>query len=92
MSVWYYCKNGTQHGPITVAEIEAMVDRGELFDTTRVWKSGMPEWTKLSKLPDLSAKFEVPPSIPESERSRFSRLKSLLTGTIQSVRETAGKS
>jgi hypothetical protein len=53
MSAWYYCLNGHQHGPIAFDELKDMVRRGELVDTSRIWKIGTTEWVRVGKQPEL---------------------------------------
>lgn len=44
MSMWYYAKSGQQNGPITRAELESRVTRGELAPDDLVWSEGMAGW------------------------------------------------
>ncbi len=41
---WYYSDNGRQAGPVTDAEIEALVRAGKIQPDTLVWHPGMKDW------------------------------------------------
>src|SRR4029453_17968949 len=43
-SVWYYVVNGTQVGPVSLAEVKAAADTGKLAPTDLVWEEGTPDW------------------------------------------------
>jgi hypothetical protein len=45
---WHYAdEDGTQHGPVPRAELEALLRSGLISDGTPVWKEGMEEWVPL---------------------------------------------
>ena len=41
---WYYAENGTQTGPVSDAELEALRRSGRVQHDTLVWREGLPEW------------------------------------------------
>lgn len=50
--VWYYADKGSQRGPLTDEEFDALLKSGRLTKETLVWKDGMDNWTALSELPE----------------------------------------
>jgi serine/threonine protein kinase len=63
---WYYLANGTQHGPISAAELKAHADAGKLRPTDLVWKGGMTAWNPAGKVQGL-----FPPAATSAVRGRF---------------------
>lgn len=57
---WYYSKSGTQHGPVTQAELQAKISSGEVAVSELVWKDGMPDWTPASRLPEFASSSQIP--------------------------------
>lgn len=55
MSTWYYCRNGQQNGPVSLAELKDLIARRELDESTFVWQVGMSEWVKVRRHPQLAA-------------------------------------
>ena len=41
---WYYAEAGKQAGPITEAELDALVQSGRISPDTLVWREGMATW------------------------------------------------
>lgn len=58
---WYYAEDGTQKGPITDDQFQAMVASGQIKSDTLVWRSGMPDWKTWGEVIGSS-----PPAAPES--------------------------
>lgn len=57
--------NGKQIGGQTIQSILSMITQGNVNGETLVWKAGMPQWDKLSNIPELSSLLgTVPPPIP----------------------------
>lgn len=76
---WYYASNGTQHGPVTEADLLALIQAGTIAATTQVWQEGMADWKPLSEArPDLAATPSSPAFSPA--------IKNL---NVQSMREGA---
>jgi hypothetical protein len=61
----YLMVGGKQLGPITVAEIRALVTSGEVKGDTLVWKPGEAAWQRADGHPDLQALFRPPPANQE---------------------------
>ena len=53
---WFYTQGGStdKKGPVSEAEIRALMVSGELQPTDLLWTEGMANWAALSTLPDLS--------------------------------------
>jgi uncharacterized RDD family membrane protein YckC len=47
---WYYAAGNQQIGPITQAELQALVRDKKINAQTRVWRTGMKEWQELGRL------------------------------------------
>ncbi len=45
---WYYSLNGQQTGPVTEAQLTALISSGAINTSTLVWKEGMPDWQAIS--------------------------------------------
>ncbi len=57
--------NGQQSGPYNMAQLQQLVQNGQLTSNTYVWKQGMGSWEFAAKVPELSALFgAVPPPPP----------------------------
>jgi hypothetical protein len=50
---WYYSKNGSKHGPVAGAELEALAVAGKLLPTDLVWKDGFASWQPAAKVEGL---------------------------------------
>ncbi|MFU8892406.1 MAG: DUF4339 domain-containing protein [Luteolibacter sp.] len=56
MSEWYYSKDGAQLGPVSEAEIKALLANGTIdANTTLVWKTGMADWIPAAQTPELAS-------------------------------------
>ncbi|MBM4041055.1 MAG: DUF4339 domain-containing protein, partial [Planctomycetes bacterium] len=53
MADWYVGQGGQQRGPLSDADLKAMVARGEVAPTDLVWRDGMAEWKAVSAVPEL---------------------------------------
>ncbi len=53
MADWYVGQGGQQRGPLSDADLRAMVARGEVAPTDLVWKDGMAKWEAVSAVPEL---------------------------------------
>jgi uncharacterized RDD family membrane protein YckC len=42
--MWYYSENGEQRGPVTDADLEALVQTGKIDSETLVWREGQGDW------------------------------------------------
>jgi hypothetical protein len=68
---WYYAKDGTKHGPITVQQLKELAASGELRPSDLVWTQGQDEWKPANAVKGLlpeSNKIEPPP-VPKATHS-----------------------
>ena len=55
---WYYLdKEHKQYGPVSFLLLHELWKKGELIEESLVWQEGMKEWTAISNLPEMAAKF-----------------------------------
>ena len=52
---WYYSKMGLKQGPVPDEELRLKIRRGEIGETTLVWRDGMADWLPLSQVSELDA-------------------------------------
>jgi uncharacterized membrane protein YhaH (DUF805 family) len=62
-TAWYYAAGGSQKGPVTVEQLEALVGAGVVGNDTLVWRQGMAEWTTLART-ELASRFRREPPAP----------------------------
>jgi len=64
---YHVALNGQQQGPFGTAELQRMVQAGQLTRDTLVWTAGMANWTRAGEVAGLSAVFgSLPPPLPPS--------------------------
>ncbi len=66
---WYYRRNDTQLGPVSVEELRQLAVSGQLSPTDLVWNEGMAEWAPASKVKGLFttlAPETIPSAIPHN--------------------------
>jgi hypothetical protein len=59
MSSWHVGRNGQSLPQREYSELLAAVEAGEIVAGDLVWTDGMPEWKKVSELPELAARLPV---------------------------------
>ncbi len=70
--MWYYALGESETGPISEAEMQALIANGTIGPTTQVWKEGMAEWGPARSVPGLipsggrSSAAPVPPMAASS--------------------------
>jgi hypothetical protein len=50
---WYYSKNATQLGPVSLDELRAKLASGEISGSDMAWREGMPDWRPISSIAEL---------------------------------------
>lgn len=50
---WHYSKNGQALGPVPQSQLEGLIAAGQLAPGDLVWTESMPEWKRLSEVPQL---------------------------------------
>ena len=69
---WYYAVGELQVGPISKAELQALVNSKKINSRTRVWRPGMEDWQELGQIAKGSAS-SASAIQPGSGRSRQER-------------------
>lgn len=52
---WYYSANGQQQGPVGFANLQLMVQTGQLSSSSLVWTNGMSQWLPASQVDGLAS-------------------------------------
>lgn len=52
---WYYSKDGTQHGPVELQDLQAKIRVGEVARDALVWRDGMADWTAANAMDELAS-------------------------------------
>ena len=69
MASWFYSRDGkSKEGPVDSKTLRSLAERGALTPATLVWKQGLPNWVKASKINGLfpaDQAMVVPPPMPE---------------------------
>lgn len=61
MDQWFYAKGGQQQGPITLGELQILLQNGMLDSANDlVWCQGMADWLPASRVPQLNGQAPVP--------------------------------
>src|SRR5262245_49594848 len=50
----HYAKDGRQYGPVSVPELQTLLQNGRLAPADLVWTEGMPDWKAAAEIPELS--------------------------------------
>lgn len=51
--MWFYAKDGEQHGPVEAEDIRSRQKSGDLSHATLVWREGMAQWSPLGEVLEL---------------------------------------
>lgn len=63
---WFHLQQGTQQGPVELADLRDLVLDGTVRPDTYVWADGMPEWRPAARVPALVPPADqAPPGWPE---------------------------
>jgi hypothetical protein len=54
---WYYIKDGSQSGPVSLDELRHKIACGELTSSNLVWREGMADWAPAPSLDNLPTTF-----------------------------------
>src|SRR5205814_1017259 len=62
---YFIAVGGQQKGPFTLDQLRDEVSAGRVQRGTLAWKTGLPQWPPLERIPDVSMLFaHVPPPLP----------------------------
>ena len=62
---WFYTRGKSeQKGPVTQAELQAMVERGEIASSDLVWNDKMTDWVPAGRCPELGLARGAPALAP----------------------------
>lgn len=61
--MWYYALGEQRHGPITLEEFDAAIQRGEVRRDTYVWTEGMADWLPADQVGELADRFAAPAAV-----------------------------
>lgn len=65
MNQYYYALNGQQVGPVTMEQLIALCQSGQITPATLVWMQGMAQWQPLSTImPQAPAPAPMPAPMP----------------------------
>ena len=62
--LWYYIRDGKSLGPVSAAELQQMLTRGELGANDLVWRDGMSDWSSAASMRIISPTATPPPVPP----------------------------
>ena len=51
---WFILKGENRHGPFSLVEMIKMLQTKQVFEFDFIWNASMPEWLRLSEVPDFS--------------------------------------
>lgn len=60
---WYYAAGGQQQGPVDDAQLDALVNSGQVNAETLVWHEGMPNWQPLRQARPGTTSADLPPQM-----------------------------
>jgi len=77
-AVWYFADGDVERGPITEAQLRALIGTGNLKPEDLVWKEGMEDWTAASEVSGLfdQAAPATPSATPGASAIADAKLKS----------------
>jgi len=62
---WYAGIGGKQMGPLTIEQLQNLIQQGQVTRDTLLWKQGLEKWTAARDIPEASGMFgAVPPPLP----------------------------
>jgi hypothetical protein len=59
---WFYARGNGHNGPIQLADLQRMVDAGDIGPSTLVWRNGLPNWLPAHQVSEL--RFPVSAPVP----------------------------
>jgi GYF domain 2 len=62
--IWYYALDAKEVGPLTLADLSAILSRASNPKDVLVWRAGFEQWQRAANVPELSAFVIKPPPLP----------------------------
>lgn len=57
---WYYARDNQEHGPVTTAQLKALLKKGEVEPSSLIWKEGMQNWQPAEEVPEIFEGVKTP--------------------------------
>jgi uncharacterized RDD family membrane protein YckC len=70
--VWYYAAGEESVGPISLAELRAVLSRVSGANSALVWKHGFTDWVRADGVPELAPYLLKPPPLPNGPAIKLS--------------------
>lgn len=68
-AIWYYKKESQKEGPVSHAELQGMLDRGEIDSNTKIWADTFEDWVSISEVEHFNfTSLDETPTIEVGER------------------------
>jgi len=64
---WFFVNQGQASGPLSDAQIRAILAAGTADRATLVWTDGMADWVKAGEIPELWSHAVDPPPVPAED-------------------------
>jgi hypothetical protein len=64
-NIWYYAEAGKSVGPLSLADLMAILSRGSDDRGIMVWRNGFSGWVRAEEVPELAALIIKPPPLPQ---------------------------
>src|SRR5262249_5115172 len=61
---WYYAEGDKAVGPVTLADLIAILSRVSDGQSIFVWRAGLADWVQAKNLPELAPHVTKPPPLP----------------------------
>ncbi|MCB9737673.1 MAG: zinc-ribbon domain-containing protein [Deltaproteobacteria bacterium] len=65
--IWHVAVGKSAQGPMTVAQMQALIDKHEIDLNALGWRKGMANWTRLSEIAELAGQLRAALSAPAAD-------------------------
>jgi hypothetical protein len=87
---WYYIGHYGQLGPLTLEQVEELVQGGVIGRDSYVWRNGLPDWMPADRVLELSDAFLLidpvlvppPPPVPRTPATQIAAPRPVATGLL----------
>lgn len=84
---WHYSQNGRRLGPVTLTQLQEMLQSGRLDENSLVWKPGMTDWVAAGSVSELFPPgAPVPPPLPQPEYATKDEPLAALSNAANAIR------